>query len=112
MLAPVGTWPAVPSCRLKVKVFAGISSSVAVAVKVKGTNSSMFLFPITPSTGATLTSFTVTVICSSSQSTGEPLSQTLTLKVYSPGPWASVGVQLKRPLVELIDAPVGALSKL
>jgi len=85
---------------------------VAVAVKVSRANSATDLSPISANTGATLTSFTVTVICSSSQSTGEPLSQTLTLKVYSPGPWASVGVQLKRPLVELIDAPVGALSKL
>jgi len=56
MLAPVGTWPAVPSCKLKVKVFAGISESVAVAVKVKATSSSVVLFPIAPRTGATLTS--------------------------------------------------------
>jgi len=93
-------------------VLAGTSKSVAMAVNVNAVSSAIDLFPIAPSTGATLTSLTVTVICSSSQSTGEPLSQTFTVKVYSPGPWASVGVQLKRPLVELIEAPVGALTKL
>ena len=34
--APVGTSPARPSARLKVRVLAGTSASVAVAVKVSG----------------------------------------------------------------------------
>ena len=83
MLAPVGTWPAVPSCKLKVKIFAGISASVAVAMKVNSMSSSVALFPIGPRTGATLTSFTVTVMVS--QSLSAP-SLTQTSNVYTPGP--------------------------
>src|SRR5262245_2879292 len=59
--------------------------------------------------GATLTSLTVTVIAASVFATP---SDTRTEKLYDPGPWASVGVQEKAPVDELIDAPVGAPTKL
>src|SRR5262245_56727696 len=36
---------------------------------------------------------------------GEPLSVTRTVKVYGPGPWSRVGVQLKAPVLGLIVAP-------
>jgi len=84
-------------------VLAGKSTSVAMAVKVKVASSAIDLFPIAPSTGATLTSLTVTVIVS--QSLKAP-SLTQTSKVYSSGPWASLGVQLKAPAA-VIAAPSG-----
>src|SRR5262249_25818519 len=59
--------------------------------------------------GATLTSLTVTVIAASVFATP---SDTRTEKEYDPGPCDSVGVQEKAPVDELIDAPVGAPTKL
>ena len=61
-----------------------------------------------PKTGATLTSLTVTVISSVSQAGVVALSQTWTVKVYGPGPWVSVGVQVKTPAVVML-APVGTV---
>ena len=55
MLAPLGA----PASRLQVKV--SPSESVAVAVKVSGDSSLMVLFAMAATTGALLTSFTVTV---------------------------------------------------
>src|SRR5690242_12819321 len=48
----------------------------------------------------------VTVICSSSNSTGEPLSVTRTLKVTEP---VEAGFQVNTPDVAFIEAPTGAL---
>ena len=76
MLAPAGA-----PTRLKLRVCTGMSWSVAVAVKVK-----QRLFsdrsdsPIGSSTGATLTSLTVTVIALHRTETVLLLSQTLTVK--------------------------------
>ena len=64
MLAPVGA-----STRLYVSVFAGRSASVADAVNVNSLPSFTALSLIVASTGATFTSFTVTVISSSSVNT-------------------------------------------
>src|SRR5439155_11540095 len=82
--APTGTMQevtlrqlVVPLTRLKVSVLAGRSWSVAVAVKDRFVSSSTFLLPMAPSTGATLTSATVTVISSVSDSTGLPSRITL-----------------------------------
>src|SRR5436190_484516 len=61
------------------------------------------------STGATLTSATVSLIVALSLS--DP-SLTTTSKVYTPGPCASVGVQVKTPVVASMLAPVGAPLKL
>src|SRR5262245_41126532 len=43
---------------------------------------------------------------------GEPLSLTRTITLFVLGPCASVGVQVNTPLVALILAPGGALTKL
>src|SRR5438046_9283444 len=64
------------------------------------------------STGATLTSFTVMVMVSSSKRLGEPLSVTRTVTVKLPGPWASVGVQVKTTVVGWMLAPAGAPLRL
>src|SRR5205814_9082209 len=63
------------------------------------------------STGATLTSLTVMVNVSSSKRLGEPLSVTRTVTGKLPGPWASVGVQGKTPVVGWMLAPAGAPIK-
>ena len=49
---------------------------------------------------------TVTTKLFVARSTGLPLSETIVVSVYWPGPYASVGVQLIRPL-ESIAAPAG-----
>src|SRR5262245_31366322 len=107
MLAPAGA-----SMRLKVRVLAGRSASVAVAVKLSVLPSSVVRAPMAARTGARLTSFTVTVIVSSANRLGLPSSVTRTLKVKEPGPSASDGVQLKAPLVGWIVAPDGAPIRL
>src|SRR6266571_4335607 len=58
--APIVAPGGAPASSEKVKVFAGISESVAVAVKVVGVPITPVLFPIAASTGAELNSFTVT----------------------------------------------------
>src|SRR5262249_60194809 len=59
--------------------------------------------------GATLISFTVTVIGASVLATP---SDTRTEKVYVPGPWSSPGVQPNAPVDASIDAPVGPPTRL
>ena len=59
-------------------------------------------------TGSEFAAPTVTVIVSSSNRTGDPLSVTLTLKVNVP---VTAGVQVKEPVVELIAAPDGGVIK-
>ena len=101
--APAGA----PASRLKDSVFAGASGSVAVAVNDSNAPSSTILSPIAASTGAWLTSFTVIMMASKSDSAGVPSSVTRTVTGYGPGPCASVGVQVKTPAV-VMDAPAGA----
>src|SRR5262245_42221088 len=102
--APVGA-----PTREKVRVFAGRSGSVAMAVNVYSTISSMETELGTPDrVGGTLTSLTVTVIAASVLATP---SLTRTEKLYVPGPWASVGVQVNAPEDALILAPDGAPTK-
>src|SRR3974390_927556 len=43
---------------------------------------------------------------------GRPLSETATRTVWVDGDWAMAGRQVKRPLLVLMTAPVGALSRL
>src|SRR5262249_15637396 len=82
--------PAGAPTRLNVNVWAGRSGSVAVAVKVRAVSSSMVAEVGTPEiVGATFTSFTVTVIGASALA--RP-SDTRTVKLNDPGPWASLGV--------------------
>ena len=64
ILAPAGA----PASKLNASELAGRSASVAVAVNDNSVNSSTVWSPIALSTGATLTSFTVTVIVSESSS--------------------------------------------
>jgi len=65
--APAGIAPA-PASSVNVSVSAGMSASDAVAVKDNSTSSSVTWFPIGSRIGATLTSLTVTVISSESDS--------------------------------------------
>ncbi len=104
MLAPSGA-----PTRLKVRVLAGKSASVAVAVKLSAVSSATVLSPIAPRTGATLTSPIVTVIVSH---TVNVPSLTQTSNVYVPGPCASVGVQVNAPVAGSMLAPVGAPTRL
>jgi len=53
----------------------------------------------------------VTVTVMVSESVAVP-SLTTTLKVYAPGPWASVGVQVNTPLLPSMAAPSGAPVRL
>src|ERR1044072_3969664 len=62
------------------------------------------------STGAEFTSFTWMLIDLVSLSAGLPLSVTLTVNVYSPGPCASAGVQGKTPVLKSMLAPVGGVT--
>ena len=102
--APVGA----PESKLNVRLLAGRSASLAVAVKLSSTPSSTVWLPIGSSTGATLSSPTVMVIVSESSSAGVPSSVTRTVTSNVPGPSASLGVQLNAPVVGSIAAPVGA----
>src|SRR5262245_54545677 len=60
------------------------------------------------SVGASFTSLTVTWNVFVSLRLGVPLSVTRTVMLYTPGPWASVGVQVKAPVLGLMLAPAGA----
>ena len=103
--------PAGAPTRLKVSVLAGMSESVAVAVKL----SKLFTFtdwlPIGSSTGAVFpppTVLTVTVIASSSHNGMVASSQTLTVNGKEP---TEEGVQLNTPK-EVMSAPAGAPTRL
>src|SRR5439155_634889 len=104
IVAPAGA----PASSEKVRVLAGTSASVAVAVKATSTPTVPALSPIAARTGATLTSFTVTEIVSESPRFGVPSSVTRTVMEWLPGPSASAGVQLNAPVEALIEAPTGA----
>src|SRR5882672_966097 len=72
MIAPAGA----PGSRLKVRLCAGRSGSVAVAVKVRFEPAVTVLLPMVASTGGRFTSLTVMVMISKALVTGEPLSVT------------------------------------
>src|SRR4051794_2541008 len=59
-------------------------------------------------TGALFTSFTTTKKVLVSLKGGEPPSVTRTVIMFVLGPWASVGVHVKMPLVAFTLAPEGA----
>src|SRR6185369_14051123 len=103
MLAPAG-----PLSSEKLSDCAGRSLSVAVAVNVYAASSGMVAVGGTPaSTGAAFTSVTVTEMAASVFVTP---SDTRTLNGYTPGPCASLGVQLKTPLLAPMLAPAGPLT--
>jgi hypothetical protein len=101
-----------PASRLYVKVLAGTSPSLAVAVNVKVLPSLIVWLAMAAKTGALFASFTVTVKLLVSLRLGEPLSVTRTVIVFVLGPCDSLGVQLNTPLLALMLAPDGGLTKL
>ena len=104
MAAPGGTVPS----NENVKVLATLSTtsvSEAVAVKVSSTSSLVPLSPMAFSTGATLTSFTVTVM--SCVSIPPDRSDTETSKMWVPS-CSSDGVQVNSP-ADVMAAPLGSL---
>jgi hypothetical protein len=104
IVAPEGA----PAPRLKVRVFAGMSASVAVAVKVTGAPTVPDLFPMGDRTGATFASVTVTWIVSESDRLGPVFSVAMIVIGNTPGPCASVGVHVNTPVETWIDVPAGA----
>src|SRR4051812_22225986 len=91
--------------RVYVNAFVGRSESVARELSVNVTSSLMLVPGMAASTGATFTSLTMAVNVFDSLSGGVPLSSTWTVIVFVLGPCASVGVQVSRPLLALIEAP-------
>jgi len=82
---------------------------VASAVKFSSVPTVAVLFPIGAKTGARFSSFTVTEIAAVPlPAVGVALSVARIVIGYTPGPCASVGVQLNAPDVALIVAPAGA----
>ena len=66
------------------------------------------LLPMGESTGGEFTSFTTTLKRWVALKLGLPSSNTRTRILLLLGPWASVGVQLKIPLLAFTVAPAGA----
>src|SRR5437867_12737451 len=91
MLAPAGA----PGSRLKVRVLAGRSGSVAVFVTTNVLSSLIIWSAGTVNSGARFTSVTTTVKLRASLEGGEPSSVTRTVIRFVLGPCASVGVQVK-----------------
>src|SRR5216683_1566672 len=89
--------PLGPATRANVRMLAGISGSVAVLVTVK--------------VGALFTSLTMTVKFLVSLSGGIPLSVTRMVMTFVLGPCASVGVQVRTPVVESSVIPLGPATK-
>jgi len=108
MVAPAGAL-----ARLKVRVLAGKSASVAAAVKLSVPPSAIVLLARAASTGASFTSLTIMVKVRLSVAGVGASSVTRTVIVFVLGPWASVGVQVKTPVAGFRLAPAGApLSRL
>src|SRR2546428_11733096 len=61
VVAPIAAPAGAPASNEKVSVFAGMSESVAVAVKVTWVSSVPVLFPVAAITGADISSFSVNV---------------------------------------------------
>src|SRR6185436_12286237 len=99
-----------PLTRAKVRLFAGRSASVAVALALKATSSLIVWLGGTVSTGTRFTSLTVRVKLLVTLKAGVPLSLTLTCTGYVPGPWASVGVQVIAPAGDTVS-PAGPLTR-
>src|SRR5512141_110888 len=83
-----------------------MSTSAAVLVTTSVVSSAIVRLAWTGSSGALFTSLTVTVKLLVALRLGTPLSKTRTVTVLVLGPWASVGVQLIRPLEPTVS-PAG-----
>src|SRR5438552_3484491 len=110
-LAGLMVMPAGELTKAKVKLLAGRSASVAVALTLSVVCSVIVWSAGTVNTGARFTSLTVTVNVLVTLRAGTPLSVTLTLTAFVLGPCASVGVQLIAPVAGLMVMPVGARSE-
>src|SRR6185503_8084012 len=99
-----------PGPKLKLRALAGRSPSVALTVKLTGTPDSTVRLAGTVRAGGWFTSITRTVKRFVALKGGEPLSRTTIVMVFVPGPWASVGCQVKMPLLGPIVAPTGGVS--
>ena len=75
-----------PGPNVNVKVFAGMSASVAVAVKVRRVCSFPVLSPTGMRVGGRFASLTVMAMFSESNLAGEPLSVMIIVTEYRPGP--------------------------
>src|SRR6266581_3049900 len=106
IVAPAGA----PGSRVNVNELAGMSASVAMAVKVSRLPSVTGLSVMGAKTGALFTSLTMTVKLLVSLSGGMPLSVTRTVMTLVLGPCASVGVQVSTPVAGLRLTPVGAVT--
>src|SRR5438876_10055539 len=93
-------------------MLAGRSVSVAQLVRTNALSSLMVWSAGTVTTGARFTSFTITVKLLLSLNGGVPLSVTLIAIRFVLGPWASVGVQVNKPLLESRLTPLGAETRL
>src|SRR5882672_4916943 len=103
-LAPVGA----PAPRLKIRIWAGRSGSLTTLLTVNNCPAATVLFAIGERIGAEFTSLTMMVKRWVALKLGLPLSKTRTRMLLLLGPWASLGVQVNTPLLELTDAPAGA----
>src|SRR5690349_1303568 len=99
--------PAGADAKLKVRILAGTSASVALAETFKVTCSFMVWLAGTVRDGALFTSFTITTNVLVVLSAGEPSSVTTTSTRLLLGPCASVGVQLMIPVSGVMVIPVG-----
>src|SRR6266852_6114632 len=103
--------PLGPATRRNVRVFAGISGSVAELVTIKVVSSLIVCVDGTVSIGALFTSLTMTVKLLVSLNGGLPLSVTRTVMTLVLGPCASVGVQFRTPMAESSVIPLGTATK-
>src|SRR6266704_3227980 len=107
IVAPAGE----PGSRVNVNELAGMSASVAMAVKASRLPSFTVLSLIGTKTGALFTSLTMTVKLLVSLSGGLPLSVTRTLMTLVLGPCASLGVQVSTPVAESSVMPLGPATR-
>src|SRR5712692_10433577 len=107
MVAPAGA----PRSRVNVSELAGMSASVAVAVKVSRLPSVTVLSLMGAKTGALFTSLTMTVKLLVSLNGGLPSSVTRTVMTLVLGPCASVGVQVSTPVAESSVIPLGPATR-
>src|SRR5258705_517770 len=91
-------------------MFGGMSESVAVLVTVNNVSSAIVRLVCAESMGALFASVTTTAKLLVALNDGVPLSLTIVVITFVPGPWASEGVQVMMPLVS-ITAPVGGLTR-
>src|SRR4051812_11451187 len=88
----------------------GTSGSVAELLTVISANSLTVRLVCAGSTGGLLTSRTTTVNELVAVICGKPLSVTMVVIVFVPGPCASLGVHVMMPFVSII-APAGGLTR-